>query len=270
MVVSIFIIHIFCICTFIYSQKLMCSSKISISKQFPRSLINMGMYACSRKLESPGVHVLNWGWRRHNPASCCNFYTVNQCLLCCPISNIFLTFVCISLVILLLKLLLLFSYQDVSDSLRPYELQHTRLPCPSPSPGVCPNSCPLTVWCHTTISSAVTLFSSIFNLPVSGVFQITQLFASGGQSIGASTSASVLPKSIQGWFPLGLTGLISLLSKESQESFLAEHTVEVTNRFKGLDLVNRVPEELWTEVHNIVQEEANKIIPKEKTYGPPV
>ena len=210
MVVSIFIIHIFCICTFIYSQKLMCSSKISISKQFPRSLINMGMYACSRKLESPGVHVLNWGWRRHNPASCCNFYTVNQCLLCCPISNIFLTFVCISLVILLLKLLLLFSYQDVSDSLRPYELQHTRLPCPSPSPGVCPNSCPLTVWCHTTISSAVTLFSSIFNLPVSGVFQITQLFASGGQSIGASTSASVLPKSIQVWFPLRLSNLMTL------------------------------------------------------------
>ena len=165
MVVSIFIIHIFCICAFIYSQKLMCSSKISISKQFPRSLINMGMYACSRKLESPGVHVLNWGWRRHNPASCCNFYTVNQCLLCCPISNIFLTFVCISLVILLLKLLLLFSYQDVSDSLRPYELQHTRLPCPSPSPGVCPNSCPLTVWCHTTISSSVTLFSFSLQSP---------------------------------------------------------------------------------------------------------
>ena len=165
MVVSIFIIHIFCICTFIYSQKLMCSSKISISKQFPRSLINMGMYACGRKLESPGVHVLNWGWRRHNPASCCNFYTVNQCLLCCPISNIFLTFVCISLVILLLKLLLLFSYQDVSDSLRPYELQHTRLPCPSPSPGVCPNSCPLTVWCHTTISSFVTLFSFSLQSP---------------------------------------------------------------------------------------------------------
>ena len=125
----------------------------------------MGMYACSRKLESPGVHVLNWGWRRHNPASCCNFYTVNQCLLCCPISNIFLTFVCISLVILLLKLLLLFSYQDVSDSLRPYELQHTRLPCPSPSPGVCPNSCPLTVWCHTTISSSVTLFSFSLQSP---------------------------------------------------------------------------------------------------------
>ena len=165
MVVSIFIIHIFCICAFIYSQKLKCSSKISISKQFTRSLINMGMYAHSRKLESPGVHVLNWGWRRHNPASCCNFYPANKCLLCCPISNIFLTFVCISLVILLLKLLLLFSYQDLSDSLRPHELQHTRPPCPSPSPGVCPNSCPLNVWCHTTISSSVTLFSFSLQSP---------------------------------------------------------------------------------------------------------
>ena len=165
MVVSIFIIYIFCICAFIYSEKLMCSSKISISKQFPGSLINMGMYAHSRKLESPGVHLFNWGWRRHNLASCCSFYTVNKCLLYCPISNMFLTFVFISLVIFLLKLLLLFSYQDISDFLRPHELQHARLPCPTPSSRVCPNSCPLNMWCHTTISSSVILFSLSLRSP---------------------------------------------------------------------------------------------------------
>ena len=90
----------------------------------------------------------------------------------------------------------------------------TRLPCPSPSPGVFSNSCPLSQWYHPTISSSVTSFSSCPQyFPASGSFPKSQLFTSGSQSIGASTSASVLPMNIQGWFPLGLTGLISLKFK---------------------------------------------------------
>ena len=99
-----------------------------------------------------------------------------------------------------------------SDSFRPHGLQYTRLPCPSLSPGVCSGSCPLSRWCHPTISSSVIPFSSCPpSFPVSGSFLLSQLFASGGQSIRAS--ASVLPMNIQGWFLLRLTGLISLLSK---------------------------------------------------------
>ena len=91
---------------------------------------------------------------------------------------------------------------------------HTRLPCPSLSPGVCSNSCPLSQWCQPTVSSSVTLFSSCpQSFPSSGSFPMSWFFASGGQSIGALASASVLPMNIQGWFPLGLTDLISLLSK---------------------------------------------------------
>ena len=102
----------------------------------------------------------------------------------------------------------------MSDSLRPHELQHTRLPCPLPSPGVCSNSCPSSQWCHRTISSSVAPFSSCpQSFPASGSFPVSQLFSSGGQSIGASASASVHLMNIQGWFLLGLIGLISLLSK---------------------------------------------------------
>ena len=102
----------------------------------------------------------------------------------------------------------------VSDSLQPHELQHARLPCHSVSLRVCSNSCPLSWWCYLTISSSVTPFSSSpHSFPASGSFPMSQLFTSGGQSVGASTSASVLLVNIQGWFPLGLTGLISLLSK---------------------------------------------------------
>ena len=105
----------------------------------------------------------------------------------------------------------LFSHQVVSNSLWPYGLQHARPLCSSLSPGVCPGSCPLNQWCHPTISSSVALFSFCFqSFPVSESFPMSQLFTSGGQSIGVSASASVLPVSIQGWFPLGLTGLISL------------------------------------------------------------
>ena len=114
----------------------------------------------------------------------------------------------------MLLLFFLFSHSIMSNSLRPHELQHTRLPCPSLSPRVCSNSCPLSQWCHPTISSPVIPFSSCpQSFSASGSFPMSQLFASGGQSIGVSASASVLPMNIQDWFPLEWTGWISLQSK---------------------------------------------------------
>ena len=107
-----------------------------------------------------------------------------------------------------------FSCSVVSDSLQPRELQHPGPPCPSPAPGVYPNSCLLSRWCHPTISSSVIPFSSCSqSFPASGSFPVSQLFTSDGQSIGVSASASVLSINIQDWFPLGLTGWISLQSK---------------------------------------------------------
>ena len=107
------------------------------------------------------------------------------------------------------------SVTDMSDSLWPHKLQHTGLPCPPLSPGVCANSCPLSQWCHPTISSSVVPpFSSCPQpFPASGSFPVNWLFASGDQRIVASTSASVLPMNIQGWSPLGWAGWISLQSK---------------------------------------------------------
>ena len=106
-----------------------------------------------------------------------------------------------------------FSCSVESNSLRPQGLQHARLPCPSPTPGACSNSCPSSQWYHPTISSSVIPFSSCLqSLPASGSFLMSQLFASGDQNIGVSASASVLPMSIQHWFPLWWTGLISLKS----------------------------------------------------------
>ena len=101
----------------------------------------------------------------------------------------------------------------MSDSLQPHGLLHTRLPYPSPSPGVCLDSCSLSQWCHPIFSSSVVPFSSCpQSFPASGSFPVSQLFASSGQSIRALASASSLPMNIQSWFSLGLTGLISLLS----------------------------------------------------------
>ena len=112
-----------------------------------------------------------------------------------------------------------FSRSIVSNSLRPHESQHARPLCPSPTPGVYPNSCPSSWWCHPAISSSVVPFSSCpQSLPASGSFPMSQLLAWGGQSIGVSTSASVLPVNTQDWSPLGWTGWISLQSKDSQES----------------------------------------------------
>ena len=107
-----------------------------------------------------------------------------------------------------------FNRSVVSNSLRPYELQHTRPPCPSPTAGVYLNSCPLSRWCHPTISSPVVLFSSCLqSFPESGSFQMSLLFTSGGQSYGVSASTSVLPMNTQDWFPSGWTSWISLQSK---------------------------------------------------------
>ena len=107
-----------------------------------------------------------------------------------------------------------FSCSVVSNSLWPHGLQHARLPCPSPIPGACSNSCPLSWWCHPTISSSLIPFSSCLqSFLASGSFPRSQFFASGGQRSGVSASASVLPMNIQDWFPLGWTGWISLQSK---------------------------------------------------------
>ena len=107
-----------------------------------------------------------------------------------------------------------FSHSVGSNFLCRHGLQHTRLPCPSPTPRAYSNSCPLNRWCHPTISSSVVPFSSCLkSFPASGSFPVSQFFTSGGQSIGVSASASVLPMNIQDWFPLGWTGWISLLSK---------------------------------------------------------
>ena len=105
-----------------------------------------------------------------------------------------------------------FSCSVVSDSLQPHGLQHNKLPCPSPTPGVYSNSCPLSQWCHPTISSSMVPFSShLQSFPASGCFPMSQFFPSGGQSTGVS--ASILPMNIQDWSPLGWTGWISLQSK---------------------------------------------------------
>ena len=107
-----------------------------------------------------------------------------------------------------------FSHSIMSGSLQPHGLQHTRPSCPSPTPRACSNSCPLSQWCHPTISSSGVPFSSFLqSFPASESFPMSQFFTSGGQSIGALASASVLPMNIHGWFPLGWTGSISLQFK---------------------------------------------------------
>ena len=107
-----------------------------------------------------------------------------------------------------------FSRSVLSNSWRPHEMQHTRLPCPSPTPWACSKSFPLSQWCHPTVSSSVIPFSSrLQSFPASGTFQMSQFLASDGQSIGVSAWASLLPMNSQDWFPLGWTGWISLQSK---------------------------------------------------------
>ena len=121
----------------------------------------------------------------------------------------------------------------MSYSLRPHGLQHTRLPCPSPTPGAYLNSCALSRWCHPTTSSSVVPFSRLQSFPASGSFPMSQFFTSGGQSTGVSASASVLLMNIQDWFSLGLTGLISLQSKglsrfHSSKASILQHSAFFT------------------------------------------
>ena len=130
---------------------------------------------------------------------------------------------------------LLFSRSVVSDSLQPQGLQDARPPCPTPAPRVYSNSCPLSRWCHPTISSSVSpFFSCLQSFPASGSFQMSQFFQSDGQSIGVSASASVLPMNTYDWFPLGWTGWISLQSKGLSRVF-SNTTVE-KHQFFGAQL----------------------------------
>ena len=127
-------------------------------------------------------------------------------------------------------------------TLWPHGLQHARLPCPSPTPGSCSNSCPSSWWCHTTISSSVipSFSSCLQSFPPSGSVLRSQ-FSSGGQNIGASASASVFPMNIQGWFSLGLTGLISLKPKGLSRVF--SNTTVQRHQFFGTQL------SLWSNSH---------------------
>ena len=128
-----------------------------------------------------------------------------------------------------------FSCSVMSDSWWPHGRQHARLLYPSPTPGACSKSCPLSQWCHPTISSSVVpFFSFLQSFPASGSSPVSQFFTSGGQSTGASASASVLPISIQSWFPLGLTGLISLQSKGLSRVFSS--TTVQKHQFFGAQL----------------------------------
>ena len=128
-----------------------------------------------------------------------------------------------------------FSRSVISNSLRPHEPQHTRPPCPSPTPRVYPNPCPLSRWCHPTISSSIVPFSSCpQSFPASGSFQMSQLFAWGGQRTGVSASTSVLPMNTQDWSPLEWTGWISLQSKGLSRIF--SNTTVQKHQFFGAQL----------------------------------
>ena len=173
-----------------------------------------------------------------------------QAPLSSPVSQRFLKFMSIELLMLSNHLILchpisflhilLSSCSVMSDSLQPHGLQHTRLACPSPSPGACSNSCPLSQWCPPAISSSVIPFSCLQTSPASGSFLMSQLFTSGSQSIGASPS--ILSMNIQGWFPLGWTGLISLQSKGFSRVF--SNTTVQKHQFFGAQ------PSLWSNSHN--------------------
>ena len=160
-------------------------------------------------------------------------------------------------------MLLLFSHLVMSSSVWPHGLQHARLP--SPSPGACSDSCLLSQWCHPSISSSVVPFSSCLqSFPSSGTFLMSQLFTSGGCNIGTSASASVLPMNIQDWFPLGLTGLISLQSKGLSRVF-SNTTVQKHQFFNfqpslrsNYHIHTWLPEDLWTQIIELVYSIADK------------
>ena len=134
-----------------------------------------------------------------------------------------------------------FSHSVTSDMLWPHRLQHARLPCPSPAPGTCSNSCPLSRWCHPPISSSVPFSSLLQSFPASGSFLRSQFFASDGPSIGVSASASILPMNIQDWLPLGWISWISLQSKGLSRVF--SNTTVQKCQFFGAQL------SLWCNSH---------------------
>ena len=135
-----------------------------------------------------------------------------------------------------------FSSVQLLRLLWPLRLQHTKFPCPSPTPRACSNSCPLSRWCYPTISSSVILFSSCLQSFLAlGSFQMSQFFTSGGQSIGVSASASILPMKFQDWFPLQLTGLIFLQYKGLSRAF--SNTTVQKHQFFGAQL------SLWSKSH---------------------
>ena len=160
----------------------------------------------------------------------------------CSFNKLFLN--CLVVVLLVPGLPVQFSCSAMSNSLWVHGLQHARLPCPSLTPGAYSNSCPLCWWCHPTISPSIVPFSSCLqSFPASGSFPMSQFFTSGGQSIGVSASASVLPKNIEGRFPLGLTGWTFLQSKglsrlfsngrvQKHQFFGAQHSLEFKSHIR--------------------------------------
>ena len=152
-----------------------------------------------------------------------------------------------------------FSHSVVSNSLQLHGLKHARLPCPSPTPGACSNSCLSSWWCHPAISSSVIPFSSCLqSFPPSGTFPMSQLFTSSSQNIIASASTSVLPMTIQDWFALGSTGWISLLSKELLRVF-SNTTVLQHSAFFIVQLSHpymttgkTIPLTIWTFINKVM------------------
>ena len=152
-----------------------------------------------------------------------------------------------------------FCLSVMSGSLLPHGLQHARLPCPPPTPRACSNSCPSSHWCHPTISSSVFPFSSCLqSFPASGSFPVSQFFTSGGQSIGASASASVLPMNIQDWFLLQLTVLIFLWSKGLSRVF--SNTIVQKHQFFGAQLFLWPNSHAWTVWKGITLAEWNEAL----------
>ena len=140
--------------------------------------------------------------------------------------------------------LIQFSHSVMSDSLRLHGLQHAKPPCPSPAPRVHPNSCPLSWWCHPTVSSSVVPFSSCpQSFPASGSLQMSQLFTSGGQSIGVSPLASVLPKNTQDWSPLEWTGWISL--QGTLKSLLQHHSSKASILWRSTFFLVQLSHDYW-------------------------
>ena len=186
--------------------RLPCMSRLTLSLAAPAPpgpYTVMFLRALSSAIALPSQHVLS---------GFCDLHTRAQIPLMCSVQ---------------------FTPSVMSDSFWPHGLQHARLTCPSPAPGVYSNSCPSSRWCHSTISSSVALFSShLQSFLASGSFQMSQFFTSGGQRIAVSASASVLPKNIQDWFPLGLIGWISLKSKGLSRSF----STPQSKRIKSLGL----------------------------------